>query len=205
MRLNRPYPSHILPAMRKTAFLLAILLIGALPAAAQTTEFGVLFGGSKRVTDDELVGPDPINDGFSFSNNSFELYYALQIDPGTMFKIKAGRIEGPVGFPGTAIVDGETRTVRVDAEGEVQHIEGLIEYRFSEPFGSAGLFAGIGAYRHEAPGFDSATDYGFAVGVTADFPLTRRYGVILDGTYHFTKHEFSPRYLTVSGGLRFGF
>ena len=193
--------------MRKTAFLLAILLIGALPAAAQTTEFGVLFGGSKRVTDDDRIasGTSASDDAFSFSNSSFDVYYALQVDPGTMFKIKAGRINGPIGFRSTETIDGEERSVRTDVEGEVQHIEGLIEYRFSEPFGSAGLFAGIGAYRHEADGFQTATDYGFAVGVNADFPLTRRYGLILDGTYHFTKHDFSPRYLTVSGGLRFAF
>ncbi len=194
--------------MRKTAFLLALLLACSLPAAAQTTEFGVLFGGSKRVTDGgdtAAAGTTFSDDGFSFSNNSFELYYALQVDPGTMFKIKAGRINGPVGLRSTEVIAGEEVDVRTDVEGEVQHIEGLIEYRFSEPFGSAGLFAGIGAYRHEAPGFETSTDYGFAVGVTADFPMTRRYGVILDGTYHFTKHDFSPRYLTISGGLRFAF
>jgi hypothetical protein len=38
--------SLILPAMKKTAILAAILLLGTLPAAAQSTEFGVLFGGS---------------------------------------------------------------------------------------------------------------------------------------------------------------
>ena len=193
--------------MKKIALTLAILLIGALPAAAQTTEFGVLFGGSKRVVDDDrpASGTSLINDGFSFSNNSFELFYGVQVDPGTFFKIKAGRIQGPVGFRSTEIIDGEERSVRTDVEGEVQHIEGIVEYRFSEPFGSAGIFGGIGGYRHEAEGFPSGTDYGFVFGVTADFPLNRRYGVVLDGTYHLTKHDFSPRYLTISAGIRYGY
>lgn len=189
--------------MRKSIFLLAVSFVFASPLNAQMTEFGILFGGSKRVIDRHAASPGTSlrDDEFSFSNSAIDVYYAVQVDPGTMFKLKAGRIEGPIGFR-ELILEQEARR---DVEGEVQHLEGLIEYRFSEPFGSAGLFAGIGLYRHEAEGFRSQTDYGFAVGVTADFPLTRRYAFILDGTYHFTKHDFEPRYLTISGGLRLGF
>jgi len=199
------YPSRIVPAMRRTAFLLAITLVSAVPLCAQTTEFGVLFGGSKRVISGHTtpaVGTSIQNPSFSFSNSAVDLYYGVQIDPGTVFKLQAGRIDGPVAFKETA-ADGTS--LRRDVDGQVQHIEGMIEYRFSEPYGSTGLFAGVGLYRHSARGFGSMTDYGFPIGVTADFPMTRRYGFIAAATYHFTNADFRPRYLTVSGGLRLAF
>jgi hypothetical protein len=198
------YPSLIVPAMRKGAFLLAISLITAVPLAAQTTEFGVLFGGSKRIAKHNTPadGTTLMNPGFSFSNSAVDLYYAVQVDPGTMFKIQVGRIEGPVGFRET---NAAGDAVRRDLDGELQHAEGIIEYRFSEAYGSTGLFAGVGMYRTTASGHNSITDYGFPIGVTADFPITRRYGFIAAVTYHFTNADFRPRYLTASGGLRIAF
>jgi hypothetical protein len=192
--------------MKTFAFLMATLVMAA-PVLAQSTEFGVLFGGSKRIAGDDQTptGGRLINKGFSFSNSTVDLYYAVEVDPGTFFKVNVGRINTPVGFREREVRDGETINVRRDVDGEVQHAEGIIEYRFSEPFGSTGLFVGVGVYRHSAEGMPSTTDYGFAGGVTADFPLSRRYGVIAAATYHQTYHEFRPRYLTISGGLRFAF
>jgi hypothetical protein len=191
--------------MRRTAFLLAISLLSAVPLAAQTTEFGAMYGGSKRVINGHNTaapGGTIDNPGFSFSNSAVDLYYAVQVDPGTMFKLQAGRIDGPIAIRETA-ADGTD--VRRDVHGQVQHVEGLIEYRFSEPYGSTGLFAGVGMYHHTANGYPSTTDYGFPFGVTADFPITRRYGFIAAVTYHLTNADFRPRYLTVSGGLRLAF
>ena len=199
------YPSRIVPAMRRTPFLLTITLVSALPVCAQTTEFGVLFGGSKRVINahnQAAAGTNLRNPGFSFSNSAVDVYYAVQVDPGTMFKVEAGRIDGPIAIRETA-ADGTA--VRRDVNGQVQHVEGIIEYRFAEPFGSTGLFAGVGMYRHSASGFGSTTDYGFPIGITSDFPFTRRYGLIVAATYHLTNADFRPRYLTVSGGLRLAF
>ncbi|HWW62711.1 MAG TPA: hypothetical protein VN181_15155, partial [Thermoanaerobaculia bacterium] len=95
--------------------------------------------------------------------------------------------------------------VRADVDGEVEHVEGLVEYRFSEAFGSTGLYAGAGLYRSEANGQETRTDYGFLAGVTADFPLSRRYGVIADAGYHWTGGDFRARYVTAGVGLRFSF
>ena len=196
--------SRIVPAMTRAAVFLAFSLIIAAPIAAQTTEFGVLFGGSKRVVRNAqtLAGEDLINKGFSFSNSAVDVYYAVQVDPGTMFKVQVGRIDTPVAFAIPLAGGGNGRR---DVKGQVQHAEGIIEYRFSEPAGSTGLFAGVGMYRTTASGESSTTDYGFPVGVTADFPITRTYAFIAAATYHFTNADFRPRYLTVSGGFRIGF
>lgn len=194
----------IVAAMKKSVLITAISIFCALPLAAQTTEFGVTFGGSKRVIERESPPPGEslIGDEFSLDNSAVDLYYAVQVEPGTMFKLRVGRINGPVSFR-TRL--GEGAFVRQDRDGELQHVEGVIEYRFSEPFGSAGLFAGVGFYRQVADGFASTTDYGFPIGVTADFPINRRYGVIMDATYHFTKADFNPRFFTLGAGLRMGF
>jgi len=192
--------------MKKFAFLLVVSVM-AVPAFGQSTEFGVLFGGSKRIdkNDTAAVGTEAINKSFSFSNSTVDLYYALRIDQATMFKINIGRINTPVGFLESETRNGQIIKVRRDAEGEVQHASGLIEYRFSEPFGSTGMFLGVGVYRHAATGFSSTTDYGFSGGITGDFPLSRQYAFIASATYHQTYHDFRPRYLVVSGGLRLAF
>jgi hypothetical protein len=174
--------------------------------AAQTTEFGVLFGGSKRV----VKAPRDLdislqNPGFKLSNSSVDLYYAVQLDPGSYFKVQVGRIEGPVVFRDRVQDGGATVTHTTELEGQVQHVEGVVEYRFSEAFGSTGLFAGVGMYRTTASGHSSTADYGFPLGVTTGFPLSSRYGVIVAATYHITNADLRPKYLTISGGLRIGF
>jgi len=192
--------------MKKFAFLLVVSVV-AVPVFAQSTEFGALFGGSKRITgnDEAPTGGSLLNDSFKLSNSTIDLYYAVQVDEGTVFKINIGRINTPVGFRAREVRDGETVNVRRDVEGEVQHASGLIEYRFSEPFGSTGLFLGVGVYRHAASGFSSTTDYGFSGGLSGDFPISRKYGFIVAATYHQTYTEFRPRYLTVAAGLRLSF
>jgi hypothetical protein len=192
--------------MKRTAFLLTFLLLGTPSLFAQSSEFGVLIGGSKRVIEDgtAATGSTLINEGFTFSNQSIEVFYGIELDPGTMFKIKAGRIEGPIGIRQQEIRGPGTVDVRRDVQGEVQHIEGVVEYRFSEIFGATGIFGGVGAYRHEA-GDTSTTDYGWTAGVNGDFPMTRRYGVIVEAAYHWTKQDFDPNYLTLSAGLRIAF
>jgi hypothetical protein len=90
-------------------------------------------------------------------------------------------------------------------DGEIQHIEANVEYRFSEPFGTTGLFAGIGFYRQSGDDSESTTNYGVNGGVNADFPLSRRYGIVVEGTYHWTSADFQSRYMTVAAGLRVSF
>ena len=189
--------------MKKVGILLAFSLIVAAPLAAQSTEFGVLFGGSKRIIKSGTAasGTELLHPGFSLSNQSLDVYYAAEIDPFTMFKMQVGQIEGPVAFKEQ---QGDSQ-VRRDTTGEVQHAEGLVEYRFSEPFGSAGLFAGLGIYRTQASGFDSKMTWGIPVGLTADFPLSRRYGIITAITYRYVNSDFRPRYLTAGAGLRLAF
>ncbi len=199
--------------MKRTLFALALTLCSALPLAAQnSTEFGVIIGGSRRFVEGgpERLAGDFIESNFGLSNNAVDLYWSMQIEPELNFKIRGGRIQTQIATPYEADVVGDdgvtrTETFRRDFDGEVTHIEGVVEYRFSEAFGSSGLFAGGGFYRQSPEQGDAITNYGFVGGVNADFPLSRRYGVLVEGAYHWTNNEFDARYMTLGAGLRVRF
>jgi len=187
--------------MMKPAYFFAILMIAALPAVAQdsASEFGILVGGTKLVNDvSGSQGERGIND-FKLSNSVKEIYYAVQMEPGTWFRIKAGQMTVPL-----VKLDADGNRVLADSKGTVDHVDALVDYKFSETFGSTGLFAGIGMYRQNGSGEDN-TNFGLSAGVNADFPFSRRYGFIVEGAYHWVHVPARPRYITVSGGLRISF
>ena len=209
--MNKQNPFAIVAAMKRTLILAALAAAFAVPLAvpafAQSTEFGVLVGGSRRFVKSAPTLSDDafLDSNFSLSNNAVDLYWAMQLEPDTYLKFKVGRIESPVAFVSGQDESDPPRATREDAEGEVQHAEANIEYRFSEPYGSTGLFGGIGFYRASAANADARTNFGWNAGVTADFPLSRRYGVIMEGTYHWTGGEFRERFVTLEAGLRVSF
>ena len=193
---------RIVPRMIRTMFATALTLLVSTSAFAQSSQFGILLGGSKRLISksDEANGVG-VSDNFKFGNSVREIYYGIDIEPGTRFKIKAGKIEGPVAF--------RIDDLRNDLDkGTIEHIDGLIDYRFSESFGSTGIFAGAGLYRQKgrfAGAQETETNYGFSGGVNGDFPVTRRMGFIVEASYHWVNFAYRPRYVTLSGGLRFSF
>ena len=191
--------------MKRTPLLLVVLTLwSALPLAAQSTEFGVLLGGSRRFAEGAPREGEVFDDGtFSFSNSVVDLYWSRDLDDDTRLKFKAGRIETVV--PIVFTVPGDDELYRRDVDGEVQHIEANIEYRFSEIFGSTAIFGGLGFYRQSPDEGDSANSWGANFGINADFPLSRRYGIVTEATYHWVRDEFNPRYLTLTGGLRIAF
>jgi hypothetical protein len=182
--------------MTKTALAL-ILTLAALPAAAQTSEFGFLLGGvnARLSTDDRDAGLK--GGSWKFGASVKEIYYSVQLEPGTRFRIKAGAADTTTSF---VIKDVGRRAF----DGRLEHVEGVLDYRFAEAFGSTGIFAGIGLYRQKG-GNNEETDYGASLGVNADFPLSPRYGVVVEGTYHYTRFETRPAYLTATVGLRIKF
>ena len=195
----------IFAAMKRASLLIALVLFGAAPLFAQSTEFGVIAGGSRRFVDigKRETGLEWIDSKFNFSNSSVELFWGMQMDEDTWFKLKVGRIETQIAEAYT--ITGTPGRFRRDAEGEVQHADAIVEYRFSEPYGSTSLFGGVGLYRQSADGLASTNNFGLTAGVNGDFPITRRYGIVIEGAYHFTNADFRPRYMTVGAGLRLSF
>lgn len=204
--------------MKRTLFLLVLVVLGAMPVLAQnaSNEFGILIGGSRRFVDGANARSlnneeDWIESNFKFGNGSIELYWSIPIEEDLNLKFKGGRIQSEIAIPyedvdPDAEVPGTIATFRRDVEdGQISHLDVVVEYEFDEPFGSSGLFAGVGMYRLSAEGEDTQQTWGVTAGVNSDFPITRRYGAVLEAAYHWTKAEFNPRYLTVSGGLRVSF
>lgn len=198
----------IFAPMKRASMLLALMLFGALPLFAQSTEFGVIVGGGRRFvgTGDEAKrepGVEWLDSSYSFSNSSVELYWAMRMDEEVYLKLKAGRLETQVAEAYS--VAGQDGIFRRDAEGEVQHADAVIEYRFREPYGTTGIFGGLGLYRQSGDGIESTNNFGWSAGVNSDFPISRRYGIVLEASYHWSQAEFHPRYLTLGGGVRISF
>jgi hypothetical protein len=209
--LNTLTAFHILPAMKRAVLAVAVLLVASLPLSAQTTplsgqttQFGILFGGVKRMNDlPNSQGQPNVND-FSFSNSVKEVFFASRLEPDTLFKIKAGEITVPVLYD-TGNLDGAGNKVFAQVKGKVDHVDAIVDYRFSEAFGTAGIFGGVGMYRTSAPGVADDTNGGLSAGVNADFPLSRRYGLMVEGTYHWLHTSVHQRFVTLTGGLRISF
>jgi hypothetical protein len=205
--LNRRKAMRIVAAMKKPACFLLFLLLAA-PAFAQTgQQFGILFGGAKRLYSgrDKDKFPDLPNDRFRLTHGVREVFYAVQIEPSTMFKIQAGQWNTDVG-----VVEADPPLH--PRSGHMEHVDGIVDYRFTEPFGTTGLFGGIGLYRWSAPtaqagesDIPAATNYGYVVGVNGEFPMTRRYAFMVEGAYHWVNMSSPVRYVTLTGGLRIGF
>lgn len=187
----------ILAAMKRIVFLLAFSALMALPAAAQTMTFGFQLGSGSS-----LEGGFDIE----FDDSIREIYFGASLEPESMFKVKAGEFE----------------TAEFGSGGTVQYIDALVEYKFSEVFGSTGIFAGPGFYRSKGDVLedDEDTDYGFSIGVNGHFPVTRRFGLTAEAGYHWAKlaSDFQPNdegileadsdrftFLTLTGGVRFNF
>jgi hypothetical protein len=183
--------------MKKTLILFSFLAVSALPVFAQNNEVGLLIGGAKAMKT-AAAGKSDFQHGFE------EISYGISIDQGTIFKIKVGRMDAKTAFVSKDSAGNQVVDV-VDPKGQVEYADATVEYRFSEPFGSTGLFAGTGLYR-QSGGNRQESDYGFVAGVSGLFPITRSVGISAEGAYHWA-HFYSPkpRYATLGVGLRFAF
>jgi len=121
----------------------------------------------------------------------------VQLEPGTRFKIKVGTADTP-----TTFITGNGRENFTN--GRLEHLDGVIDYRFSEAYGSTGIFGGVGLYRQRG-GTNTETDFGLSAGVNGDFPLSPRYGIVVEGAYHWTHFAVKPRWITATAGLRIRF
>lgn len=183
--------------MKKTLILLSVLLVPALPVLAQNHEVSILAGGAKALKTAD-GGKSDFQHGFE------EISYGIETDANTIFKIKVGRMDAKTVFV-TQDSTGKQVADLIDPKGQIEYADAVVEYRFSEPFGYTGLFAGTGLYR-QSSGNRQESDYGFMAGVNGIFPITRSLGVTAEASYHWA-HFYSPkpRYGAVGVGLRFAF
>jgi hypothetical protein len=186
--LKRHGVSPIFTAMNRLLLIALSTLLLTFPALAQTnSSVGVLVGTAELL--DGGIDPD-------FSLNVREVWYAKDLDFGTSFKIKVGKVD----FDGEDFFGGPGPVADVD----IEYALGLVEYRFNEIWGSTSLFAGPGAYRRSGGG-GSESDFGFSLGVGGHFPMTRRLGAVVEAAYHWINFDDSVDFLTLGAGVRFAF
>jgi hypothetical protein len=193
--------------MKKTLILLGFSLVAALPVFAQHNEIDLLVGGAKAMK--TLAGGKS-----DFQHGFEEISYGVSMEQDTIFKIKLGRMTAKTAFASSLKDEKGNNIVApgdVDPKGQIEYADAVIEYRFSEPFGSTGLFAGAGLYRQSGKNKAAGTtfqesDYGFVGGVNGLFPITRNVGISVEAAYHWVHfYNPKPRYADVGVGLRFSF
>jgi hypothetical protein len=182
---------------KKTLILLSFLLLSALPVLAQNNAITILAGGAKAL---KTAGGGKS----SFQHGFEEISYGIETEQNTFLKIKIGRMDAKTVFVGKDALGNQVAQL-VDPKGQVEYADVVVEYRFAEPFGYTGLFAGTGLYR-QSSGNRQESDYGFVGGVNGLFPITRSVGITAEAAYHWA-HFYSPkpRYGSIGVGLRFGF
>jgi hypothetical protein len=196
--------------MKKTLMAVGFFLLAALPAAAQSSEIGLLVGGAKAMKT-AAAGRSKFQHGFE------EISWGTALESGTIFKVKVGRMNATTAFVTHNSATHENDLDGVDRDGQLEYADAVVEYRFAEAWGYTGLFAGTGLYRQRGviPVTSGATttqinreesDYGFVGGVNGLFPITRSIGITAEAAYHWVHfYRPAPRYATVGVGLRFGF
>jgi hypothetical protein len=189
--LNHCNALLIVRRMKRTLLLLSLTAMVAAPAMAQSSAFGFLIGGSQHLSSGV---------GFKFGNTVREGFYETTLEPDTILRFKVGEIEGPI----TLRDDSAAVPANISGNGKIDHADVLIDYRFSEVFGSTGLFAGPGYYRARLNGQEES-NYGLSAGVNGAFPMTRRYALVLEATYHWINFHDRTRYLTATGGIKVSF
>lgn len=174
--------------MIRKLFIVFALAIFAPALLAQSNELGVLIGSI-----------EPINDGLGIDTDMDvrEIYFTKMIESGTWLRVKAGQAD----LSGKSLDEG----LAPESDTELRYLQLLVGYEFDEIFGTTYLFAGPGAYELARNGEDDESEFGFVLGVGADFPLTRQLGIVAELTYHWADFEAELRTLNLGLGARFRF
>ena len=154
--------------MKKTLILLGFSLVAALPVFAQHNEVDLLIGGAKAMK--TLAGGKS-----DFQHGFEEISYGVSMEQDTIFKIKLGRMNAKTAFASTEKDEKGNNIVLpgdVDPKGQIEYADAVIEYRFSEPFGSTGLFAGAGLYRQSGISTSTARPSGTSASSTTSHACT---------------------------------
>ncbi|MDX1582301.1 MAG: hypothetical protein R3338_01750 [Thermoanaerobaculia bacterium] len=172
--------------MKRIGMILVIMLFAAIPASAQENTVGLTLGAAEFLEDSLSI---------DFSSDVQEIWYSRELEAGTVFRLKLGQADFEVEEEDSDLPPGDY---------EVEYAAALIEYRFHEIYGSTTIYLGPGAYRQNV-GAGDETNFGLNAGVTADFPMTRQIGVILEAGYHWVNFDEEYQFVTIGGGFRFSF
>lgn len=140
-----------------------------------------------------LGGSPDADPGNSLTNRGYQLNVLLVTEPRTLVGLRAGKL--------SLDKDGDFNDLR-DAKLSYASIGG--EYRALTSAYESGVFLGIGGYRIEgntANRSTSNTSWGLSVGVTSEFFITRRFGILLELSGHYTDLKEAQFFVMGHGGV----
>lgn len=175
---------------------LSVLVLGLLAlapvAAAQdyhifTVHGGVGFGGS--------VDADP---GDGIDHGSWQLGVGMITEPRTLFEVRVGQIGFSSDEPLENLLDADLTYLTLAGE-----------YKFDQTYYESGIYLGLGGYQLEgvdAGGADrDDTGFGLVLGVTGEFPITRRFGVLVEFSGHYADLDTAQFFAMGHAGVAFHF
>lgn len=165
----------------------ALLAVPGAASAQQLYSFTLSgmagFGGS--------LDADP---GDEITLGSYQLGAAMVTEPRTLVGVRYGRIAFDADQPLEGLFDADLTYLTLAGE-----------YKFDHSFYEGGMYVGIGGYRLEGVDAFGAgeddTSFGLAVGVTGEFPITRRFGVLVEFAGHYTDLDRAQLFATGQAGL----
>ena len=182
------------PLRRDLLFAVCLVALGALvlPAGAaaqedQPLEASLLlgFGGS---FDEDQAG---------LGNSGYQIGLSLGVARRTKVGLRFGEIDYGAGDFVSTIARPTFSYVTVGGE-----------YTFSERYYESGIYLGLGAYKLEGrlggQSFDDTT-LGAVLGVTGEFEITRRLGLVLEAAGHFADFGPARYFVAFHGGLAYHF
>jgi hypothetical protein len=171
--------ARIRPLFGSLALLLAVLALPTLPATARAEDlytYSVAALGG--------VGGSPDVNGANYGNGGYQVNFGLVTEPRTVLGLRIGKmsLNRPAVFGTLTGADLSYATIGG-------------EYRLRQGFYDSGVYIALGAYNlrgREADGTRrDQTAAGAALGLTGEFTITRRLGVLVELSGHYA--DFSRR------------
>ena len=123
------------------------------------------------------IGGADSDDGGSWDNSSYQLGFSWASEYDILVGIRYGELafdEGPGG--------------RLGSDLTYATIGG--EYLFNEGYYTSGVYFGLGYYGlddDELPEFPSENSIGLSLGLTGDFPIAKRFSIVVELSGHYTE------------------
>lgn len=190
-RLFHHTGAHLRPLLTIAAFALLLAIPGKVEAQVLDNYTLSIFGGLGGAFD---ADPDP-----GLSNTTIQLGFSMALDKSSLFVARVGQLDlgDPGGFGGLANADLTYVTVGG-------------EYRLRRPLYDSGVFLGLGGYQLQGTRFatgesEDDTALGVVLGVTADFPITRRFSILSELSGHYADLDEAQFFGMLHVGFAFHF
>jgi hypothetical protein len=188
----RDQRSHHLQRLFGGLAVLLSLLVFPTPARAgelYTYTVGVLGG---------LGGSFDVDTGDGFNNSGYQLNLSLVTEPRTQVAFRLGKLN----------LDHEELFGSLSG-ADLSYITVGGEYRFQETYYDSGIYLGLGGYRLRGTRFngqdDESTSVGLNIGVTAEFPINRWLGILVEASGHYVDLDEAKIFGMAHGGVAFHF